>query len=108
MNKIIIFTILVSRFLVKLRFLASNSKSKSNVLSCKFLAGNFSRTELVHKDTGGAISAKYKRNGGKLTYFFNLKVYPTNYMPFLFDNFCRLLGFGGTNPLSPPHGAGTV
>ena len=26
--------------------------------------------------------------GGDLKYFFNLKVYPTNFMPFFFDNFC--------------------
>ena len=39
---------------------------------------------------------------GILTYFFSLKVYPTNFMPFLFDNFCRYLRFWGTSPPSPP------
>ena len=33
--------------------------------------------------------------GGILTYFVNLKLYPTNFMPFFVDNFCRLLRFGG-------------
>ena len=47
----------------------------------------------MHCNSGGASSEKSKRNGGGegiLTYYFNLKVYPTSF----FDNFCRLLGFG--------------
>ena len=30
--------------------------------------------------------------GGGFDVFFNLKVYSTNFMPFFFDNLCRLLG----------------
>ena len=40
--------------------------------------------------------------GGTLTEFFNLKVYPTNFMPFCFDKFRQLLGFGGNKATSPP------
>ena len=29
--------------------------------------------------------------GGILTYLFNLRIYPTNFMPFFFDTFSRLL-----------------
>ena len=59
-------------------------------------------------DSGGASSEKSERNGGgDLTYFFNLKVYPANFMPFFLDNFCRLLVFGGTNPSQSPRGAAT-
>ena len=32
----------------------------------------------------------------------NLKAYPTNFMPFFFDNFGQLLGFGGKSPSSLP------
>ena len=54
--------------------------------------------------SGGASSEKSERSGGGgiLTYFFILQVYPTNFMPFLFDNFCRYLRFWGTSPPSPP------
>ena len=42
-----------------------------------------------------------------MTYFFNPKLYPTNFMPFFFDNFCQLSGLGGgdkssQSPVAPP------
>ena len=65
----------------------------------------------MHSFSSNPVAAPALKNpremggGGILTYFFNLKVYPTNSKPFFFDNFCRLLGFeggGGTNPPVPP------
>ena len=44
---------------------------------------------------------------GILALFFNLKVYPTDFMPFFFDNFCQILGFGEQVPQSP-RGAATA
>ena len=60
--------------------------------------------------SGGTSSEKSERNwrgGGMLTYFSNPN--QPNFVPFSFDNFCRLLGFGGTNPPQspPPRGAAT-
>ena len=43
--------------------------------------------------------------GGDLTYFFNLKVYRTNFMQFFCDNFCRLLGLCEEKSPQSPLGA---
>ena len=52
--------------------------------------------------SGGASSEKSERNGGGgFDVIFNLKVYPTNFMPFFFDNFCQLLGFWEAIPPVP-------
>ena len=62
----------------------------------------------VPAETMAAPALKTPREiGGILTLFSNPKVYPTNFMPFFFDNFFRLLGFGGTSsfqspPVAPP------
>ena len=61
------------------------------------------------KISGGATSGKSERigGGGILTLFFNLELYPTDFLPFLFDHFYRLLGIGGTSPPVPRRGAAT-
>ena len=56
----------------------------------------------IANTSGSANSEKFKRNRWGWEDFFNLKVYPTNLMPYFFDNFCWLFGFGGNKS---PHGA---
>ena len=48
-----------------------------------------------------ALKMLEKWGGGILTSFFNLKVYPTSFMPLFFDNFCRFLGLGDGGKKSP-------
>ena len=59
-----------------------------------------------------AYSEKSERNWGKgiLTYvIFNLKVCPTNFTSLFFENFCRLLGFGGGGQVrQSPRGTATA
>ena len=51
--------------------------------------------------SGGASSEKSERSRGDLAYFFSLKVYPTNLMPFFFDNFADFWDLGEESPQSP-------
>ena len=52
---------------------------------------------------GGANSDKSERSGGGgiLTYFFNVKAYPTDFMQFFFKIFAEFWDLGGTSR-SPP------
>ena len=43
---------------------------------------------------------KNQKEVGDVDVIFSQKVYPANFMPFFFDNFCRLLEFGGMTQIA--------
>ena len=62
---------------------------------------NEGHKEKRRRGSGGASSEKSEGNGGDFDVIFNPKVYLTNFMPFFFDNFCRLLRLGGGGQVPP-------
>ena len=50
---------------------------------------------------------KFKRSEGNFDVTSQSKGILTNSLQIFFDNFCRLVGFGGTSPPNPPGAAAT-